>query len=348
MPEPTSGAAVAAPTVQDQAGKLLTRAAGYADHRAIEMGIRHGIFETLAEHPSGLTPAELAKAAGLDPFYTEVWCRAAYGAEVLDTSGGDRYRLASHMDTLLLDRDSPAFTGGLFTIFEQREIFDLFSEKFASGERIWWDQCSPEWIRAVANTGGAFNNRFIPGAVSKVPGLEARLKEGVHVLELACGVGLALVKLKRAFPKCKVTGLDGDAFSLKLASETLARAGLDKAVDLVESTLEDLDAEEGYDVVTINVSMHESRDIDKVTKNVHRALKTGGRFVISDFAFPEDRTGLRTAPGRIQAGIQFFEALIGDQLLPTKAYVALLKKHGFKDVGFIDVNPVHALTYGTK
>ncbi len=348
MLEPTSQAAVAAPTIQDQAGKLLTRAAGYADHRAIEMGIRHGIFKTLAQRPEGLTPAELAQAAGLDPFYMEVWCRAAYGAEVLDTNDGDNYVLAPHMDTLLLNLDSPAFTGGLFTILEQPEIFDLFTEKFASGERIWWDQTSPEWIRAVADTGGAFNNRFIPGAISKVPGLEGRLKEGVRVLELACGMGRALVKLKTAFPKSNVTGLDGDAFSLKLARETLAKAGLDKEVELVQSTLEDLDAKEGYDVVTINVSMHECRDIDKVTDNVRRALKTGGRFVISDFAFPDDRTGLRTAPGRIQSGIQFFEALIGDQLLPTKAYVALLEKHGFKDVGFIDVNPVHAVTYGTK
>ncbi len=29
------------------------------------------------------------------------------------------------------------------------------------------------------------------------------------------------------------------------------------------------------------------------------------------------------------SGIQFFEALIGDQLLPTQAFVELLRRHGF-------------------
>ena len=47
-------------------------------------------------------------------------------------------------------------------------------------------------------------------------------------------------------------------------------------------------------------------------------------------------------------GIQFFEALIGDQLLPTQAYVELLDEHGFRDVGSFDLTPVHAVTYGRK
>lgn len=335
-------------TVEDQAGKLLSRAAGYADHRAIEMGIRHGLFETLAENGAALASDDLAEEVGLDPFYTMVWCRAADAAEVLEADEDGRYSLAPHMESLLLDQDSPMYTGGMFKAFERPEIFDWFSENFESGRRIWWDETSPEWIRAVADTGGAFNNRLIPDAVSQVPGLADRLREGADVLELACGTGRALVKLKRAFPASRVTGLDGDAFSLKLAAERLASAGLEDDVELIEDTLEDFEAEDEYDVVTINVSLHECRDIDKATSNIRRALRPGGVFVNSDFAFPEDRETLRTVPGRIMAGVQFFEALIDDQLLPTSAYLDLFEKHGFQDVGSIDVNPVHAVTYGFK
>ena len=36
----------------------------------------------------------------------------------------------------------------------------------------------------------------------------------------------------------------------------------------------------------------------------------------------------------------------GDQLLPTQAYVELLTQHGFRDVGFLELTPVHAVTYG--
>jgi ubiquinone/menaquinone biosynthesis C-methylase UbiE len=103
-----------------------------------------------------------------------------------------------------------------------------------------------------------------------------------------------------------------------------------------------------FDVVMINVSMHECRDIEKVTQNVHRALKPNGYFVISDFPFPETTEESRTVPARVMFGIQYFEAMIDDQLMPTQAFVDLLTRHEFKGVGAFDMTPVHAVTYGQK
>ena len=77
-------------------------------------------------------------------------------------------------------------------------------------------------------------------------------------------------------------------------------------------------------------------------------MKPGGYFVISDFPFPETTEQLRTIPARIMSGIQFFEATIDDQLLPVKTYVDLLNRHGFKNVGTVEITPVHALAYGQK
>ena len=94
--------------------------------------------------------------------------------------------------------------------------------------------------------------------------------------------------------------------------------------------------------------MHECRDIDRVTQNVLAALKPGGVFVISDFPFPDSADGLRTLPARVMSGIQYFEALIGDQLLSTGYFVDLLRRHGFRDVEGIDITPVHNLICGTK
>jgi len=106
---------------------------------------------------------------------------------------------------------------------------------------------------------------------------------------------------------------------------------LDRAT-LIQSPLEDLNINEEYDLVINNISMHECRDIEKVTANIYRALKTGGYFVISDFSFPESTEDCRTVPARIMCGIQFFEAHIDDQLLPVKAYLELLNRHGFKSI----------------
>ena len=47
-------------------------------------------------------------------------------------------------------------------------------------------------------------------------------------------------------------------------------------------------------------------------------------------------------------GIQFFDALIGDQLLRTQAYVEVLGRNGFRNVDAFDITPVHAVTFGMK
>lgn len=330
-----------------QAGKLLAMVAGHVGVRIVEMGLRLGLVERLAEQPDGLSAEALAERTGLHPFYVDVWCRAALAADVLDAGDGT-YRLAPHMATLLLDRDAPTYTGGTFTVLVQPEIFDQFASNLPTGEGTWWDRVSREFIRGVSGTGRAFYNRLIPAGLERVPGLAARLAEGAPVLELACGAGAGLVKMAAAYPGCTFVGVDGDAYSLELAQANVKEAGIEPRVELLHSTLEDFERKEAFDAAVINISMHEARDIEKVTANVHRSLRPGGWFAISDFPFPESTEGLRTVPGRVMSGIQLFEALIGDQLLPTGAFVDLLARQGFGEVDAFEITPMHVVIHGRR
>lgn len=70
--------------------------------------------------------------------------------------------------------------------------------------------------------------------------------------------------------------------------------------------------------------------------------------MISDFPFPDTDEGLRSVPGRLMSGIQFFGAQIDDQLLSRSAYDDLLTRHGFTDLGSFETSPVHAVTYGRR
>ena len=332
---------------QEQAGALLANAAGYIATRTIRIGLDRGLFELIGEQ-GPMSTADLSDAAGLDMLYSEVWCRSAFTAGVLEGHDADAYTLAPHIDVVLLDRGSPGYVGGLFKVLTEPEMFDTFAENFKSGERIWWDQTSPAWIAAVGETGGAFNTRFIPGGISQVPGAAEYLGAGNKVLELACGTGVGLVRLGSEYPNLDLVGLDGDAHSLESARSRLDDAGMSGRVDLIESGMEDLDAEDEFDAITINVSLHECRDIEKVTAAVHRALKPGGYFLNSDFPFPETGEGVRTVPGRIMTGIQFFEALIDDQLLSVNFYLELFRRHGFAEIGVVEITPVHAITWARK
>ncbi len=333
--------------IQKQAGKVLQQIAGYVGVRTIDIGLKHGLLEELSKHSGGLTSDELARNAGIDPFYSMVWCRSAYANEILEREG-ERFVLAPHMDRLLLDHDFPGHVGGLPAVLLAYDMFDRFSENLKSGERSWWDKCSPEFIQGVRTTGRSFYNRLIPAGVVQVPGLLGQFEGGAHVLELATGAGFGLSKMAQTYPKCTFVGVDGDAYSLGLAAEAVKEADASDRVELVESTFEGFTRDSEFDVAVISISMHECRDIEKVTANVHAALKPGGIFVISDFPFPETVEETRTVPARIMSGIQFFEALIDDQLMPTSDFVSLLKRHNFNDVDAFDITPVHAVTHGRK
>jgi SAM-dependent methyltransferase len=336
------------PTIKDQAGKVLGHIAGYVASRTIELGLAHGLIASLASHPDGLAAEGLASDRDLDPFYVEVWCASAFANDVLERVTDKVYRLARHMDTVLLDRGSPAYVGGTLAVVSQPDVFDRFSRTLPTGERTWWDHCSPGFIDGVSGSGGAFYVRLIPGGLSQIHGLAERLRDGARILDTACGSGVGLVRLAEAYPSASLVGADGDAYSLEIAAERLGRHDLTDRVELVHTPLEELDRDSEFDLITNNISMHECRDINRVTENIRRALRPGGYFVISDFPFPDTDEALRTVPGRIMSGIQFFEAQIDDQLLPVAAYLELLQGRGFRGVDSFQLTPVHAVTYGVK
>lgn len=333
------------PELQARMGHLSGLIAGYVGHQTVKIGLDHGIFQQLAAAPEGMTPADLAAKSGLDPFYLEVWCRSAHAAGAIEAAA-DLYKLDPVTAGLLTDRDSPAYIGGMFKVLAQPEMFDVFSSRFSTGERTWWDQVSSDFIRGVAETSRPAYLRLIPGGLARIPGLEEALKNSAEVMDLACGAGFGLVHLARTYPSTRLVGVDGDAFSLELASANAEEAGVADRVELIHSTLEDFERPRAFDAVLINLSMHECRDPERVTGNVLRSLRPGGHFVISDFPFPEGSEGLQTLPGRIMSGIQFFEAQIDDQLLPTRAFMDLLDRHGFADVDAFEITPTHAVTHG--
>jgi len=344
-------------TPREQASHLLAHIAGFVGHRVVAIGLRQRLIQALADADTrtGISADELAERLKLDPFYVAVWCRGAVASGICNGDGEPssisletRYRLAPHVATLLLDTAHPAYVGGVFTVLEQHEVFDRFESVLGSGERLWWDSCGPDWIAGVADTGLPFYTRLVPGGIAQVPGLADQLDLGGRIVDTACGSGVGMVRLAHTYPNCEILGVDGDRHSIELAERRLRDAGVMDRCRLVHSPLEAMAIDEQAACVINNISMHECRDIDRVTRNIRAGLEPGGWFVISDFPFPESLDALRSVPGRVMSGIQFFEAQIDDQLLPRTAYDDLLARHGFVDIGHVDLTPVHAITYGRR
>lgn len=334
--------------IVEQAGKILGPLSGVATTWALDLGLRLGLFEHLADRPDGAGAADVAEALDLDPLYTKVVLRAAYAGEILDQDNG-RYRLAEHMDTLLLDPDAPAYAAGAVQTFVAlRETF-LDLRRFArTGEREWWADFEPEWIEAVGDNGQTYYRRLLNTVLPQLPPVQAALERGARYLDLACGVCRGPAKVVAAFPDTQVTAVDCDRYSLATAERELKERGMDDRFTFVQSFLEDLDINGGHDLAIINISLHEARDIQRAVERVHRALDNGGVFLISEFPFPEREEDTRTVAGRLMCGVQAFEAHIGCQLLPTSRFVALLEAAGFRDIGAIDITATQVVIHGTK
>lgn len=332
----------------EQGAKILGPLSGTATLWSLDLGLRLGIFEQLIDRPSGATAEEVAITLGLDAQYTHVILRAAYAAEVLDLDDG-RYRLAEHMSTLLLDSDAPGYLGGAVRTFVALRETYLDLRSFArTGTREWWSDFDPEWIDAVAENGQTYYRRLLNLVVPRLPAVAVSLERGARYLDLACGVCRGPAKVASAFPGTTVTAVDGDAYTLEVAEREVKEQGLGDRFRFVHSRLEDLDLDGGHDLAVINISLHEARDIEGAVARAHAALEPGGTFIVSEFPFPEHEADCRTVPGRLMCGVQFFEAHIGCQLLPTSRFVDLLERAGFREVGVIDVTPVHVVVHGTK
>ncbi|MHB8382945.1 MAG: methyltransferase [Candidatus Binataceae bacterium] len=94
--------------------ELAAMAGAHAEARAIQVALKLGVFEALAEHPA--TAGELARLIGADPRAAEILANAIVALGLLELADG-RFRLEATARRFLL-RASPEYLGGLILFDE--------------------------------------------------------------------------------------------------------------------------------------------------------------------------------------------------------------------------------------
>jgi SAM-dependent methyltransferase len=158
----------------------------------------------------------------------------------------------------------------------------------------------------------------------------ASLKEGETVLDLGSGAGFdCFLASKKVGKEGKVIGVDMTPDMIDRARDN-SRKGNYTNVEFRLGEIENIPAgDNSVDVVISNCVINLAPDKSKVFKEAFRALKPGGRLMISDIVL------LKELPGSIRDSIDAYIGCVAGAMMRDE-YLKTIKNAGFRDIQVLD------------
>jgi SAM-dependent methyltransferase len=321
----------ASPTLADQVSRLYELVAGYHATNLVEVARELGVWQALTRRP-GCTSQELAAELGTDAFCTDVLCRTAFSFLLLERAGAG-WRMAPHFDQILGNPESSFYLACAPRVhMVLGEDYRDYARHFRAGTTRSYQEHDEAFMREVGEATKALPRIFLDLVLPRLPGLEARLREGGRVLDVGCGAGWAVVQVAERFPDVSCVGIDVEPYSVDLARRLIAERGLDGRCQARLQDVEQLGEDGTFDVATSFLVVHEIAPARKPAAfaAVARALKPGGSFVIFDEVYPETDAALQTMPARFAALAQWYEVTWGNVVDTRSALHRLCQQAGLR------------------
>jgi ubiquinone/menaquinone biosynthesis C-methylase UbiE len=316
---------------------------GATDYTHILAGMKAGIFDALARSgPAGSSAADLAATLGYREDYVRIWCETAFALGVLDDGGDRRFRLADGFEALLTSGPPPASVTGAFRLHEQwvRERLEL-AEVIQTGEdRPRSDVTDDrEHAAAMATYTRPLAQVRTERIYLQIPAVADRLRQGGRLLDVGCGVGTQVESLAQAFPTATFVGIDVLAPVLEVARELIAAGGLSDRVTFLQTGAEQLEAEEAFDVIMMNIVLHELPPAirPRAVTAMYRASRPGGVLISNDFLYPNRRAEFRTPEYALGVFDQALELAWGSRHLSRDQLQELYIDSGFARCEFVQI-----------
>lgn len=109
---------------------------------------------------------------------------------------------------------------------------------------------------------------------------------GAHVLDLGCGPADIPIRLARALPECRVTGVDGSAPMIAIGREAVRTAGLADRIALRCERFQDTVLAERADAVISNSLLHHVPNALQFWYAVRTLAKPGAAVLVMDLLRP--------------------------------------------------------------
>lgn len=289
---------------QALAVRLFTAGLNAAELFAAYIGVRLGLYQALASGGPA-TPPQLADRAGIAPRYAREWLeqQAASGViEVDDVAKAPDRRLyllpAGHAEALT-DPESLCFIAPmvLLPVGAISLVLPRLLDAYRTGGGVPYDQYGEDFHAGQGMLNRAVFNHQLPRWIAHaLPDLDARLRAGCRVADVACGAGWSSIALARTYPNLFVDGFDLHEPSVVEARRNAVACGLGDRVKVEVGSGAASPAAGRYGLVCIFDALHDmARPLDML-RGCRRLLMDGGSLLLMEpkaaeaFTAPADET----------------------------------------------------------
>ncbi len=264
------------------AGQMIQTINAGALSAMISIGHRCRLFDVMAAMEAADSKT-IAENAGLNERYVREWLGAMVSGRIINYEPKNQtYELPAEHALFLTrqakEKNMAAITS-MLPVWSKVE--DQIVECFEKGGGVPYEQYGRfhEVMGEIsqASVGENLTELVLPN----FPELEARLKEGIQVLDIGCGDGQILLTLAQAFPNSRFLGIDLCEEPIAGAQARAAELGL-KNLWYEARDLLDFKTIQNFDLITAFDVIHDLAFPDKVLSLVHSWLKEDGLFLMMD------------------------------------------------------------------
>jgi SAM-dependent methyltransferase len=262
-------------------GKMLGDLGGAMSVPTVRLGMRLGLFDAL--HAGEATPGELAARAGnLHERYVREWllAQAANGYVAFDPAAGT-FSLSPEQAMVFAVPDSPVYLPAAFEMVAAMvEAEPKVEECFRHGTGVrWGDHAGCLFCATGAFFRPGYVNNIVQNWMPALDGVEAKLKAGIKVADVGCGVGFSTLLMAEAYPESRFIGYDFHEASIEDARRHAAEHGFADRVSFEVAAAKEI-AENGFDLVTMYDCLHDMGDPRGCAAQVRKILAPGGTWMV--------------------------------------------------------------------
>jgi SAM-dependent methyltransferase len=274
------------------------------------IGDKLGLFRALAGR-SGCSSAALASDVGLNERYVLEWLKGMVAADYIEYDAAtDSYFMTPEQKAVFSDEGSPVFAGGVFqftlpSLLHTPRIVDAFR----SGGGIAFADLGEEIADAIDRMHRPwFDHLLTREWLPRIPGLVERLRRGIAVLDVGCGLGRASVAMACAYPASRFVGIDSHAPSIRKARRIASERAADN-VAFIETSLEEMSRAGKFELLMAIDCVHDMADPVGTLRAMKELVAAEGLVLWSEPTGSHNPIENRNPFGKMRANLSPFHCL---------------------------------------